>query len=230
MSALPRMWAESVQPLFGRQVRCMSLFHRGEPPQMNTLSIEADSGAPFFIGSIPMSSNGSAFGTTVLLIEGVRRFSQIAYSVVRGVTVYVVNVTARPNAVDVKPREAVDLILPIVDHHLDVAILVGAPQNVASAHLADRYPPRKKPCLRVIDEKLAQSIQAKTRFIHAVVPFKRWFGKRPDSVLSGFRLRYFSRIRRREVQRNNGFGFVLVPTLGMPDEQTDALFVAAAVL
>lgn len=230
MSALPRMRAESVQPSFGRQVRSMGIFHRGEAAEMNNLPIEADSGAPFSIGSVPMSPNRSAFGASVLLIECVCRFSQIAYSVIRRVAVYVVNVTDRPNAVNVKPREAVNLVLPIVDHHLDVAILVRASQNVTCAHPADRNPSRKKPCLWGVDEKLAQSIRAKIRFSHAVVPFKRWFGQRPGSVLSGFGLRYFSWIRRQEVQRHNGFVAVLAPALGMTDEQTDALFVAAAAL
>lgn len=42
MSALPRMRAESVQPSFGRQVRSMGIFHRGEAAEMNNLPIEAD--------------------------------------------------------------------------------------------------------------------------------------------------------------------------------------------
>lgn len=41
-------------------------------------------------------------------------------------------------------------------------------------------------------KNFAQTLCAKIGLSHAVVPLQRWFGQKPDSVRSGFGLRYFS--------------------------------------
>lgn len=230
MIALSRMRAESVQPLFGRQVRSVSLFHRGEPSQVDAFPVEADGGAPLVVDRVPMRTNRPVLGASVLLVESVRRFTQVGYSVVRRIAVNVVNVTAWPNTVYVEPRETVHLVLPIVNHDLDVPLFVGAAQNVTGFRPTHVHTSGEQAGVWGVCEKLANSICAKISFSHAVVPHKRWFGQKPDSVPSGFGLRHFSASGSQEVQRHNGFVSVLAPVLGMTAEQTDALFIGAATL
>lgn len=228
MSALPRMGAESVQPLFCRQIRSVSFFHRGESSQVDAFPVEADGGAPLVVGLVPMRTNRPVFGASVLLVESVRRLAQVGYSVVRRIAVNVVNVTVGPNTVYIEPRETVHLVLPIVNHDLDIPLFVGAAQNVTCLRPASVHAPSEQARVWGVCEKVAQTLYAKIGFSHAVVSFERWFGQMPDSVRSGFGLRYFNAADSQEVQRHNGFVSVLAPMLGLTEAQTDALFFTAA--
>ena len=69
----------------------------------------------------------------VLHVDLCGRVAQIVDSVIKFVSVNVVNIVGRPNAVNVKPRKTVAGVGATVGHQVVVPILIDRTSNIASA-------------------------------------------------------------------------------------------------
>lgn len=140
-----------------------------------------------FPGGFAFSSNA------VLHVLGIRGLSEICNSVVRALSVYVVDLVGRPNSVNIKPSEPMSKVLNVVNSDDPVASAYLRPCNLSYAYPSiEAYSACKYASVRVVIEKFAQACCGKIGLNHDVVPQKQLIGEKPRSVSALSGLRYFT--------------------------------------
>lgn len=128
----------------------------------------------------------------VLHIHGCRNIAQVVKSVVRLITVNVVNVSGRPSPSHEKPRETMRAEKTVIEADSNIPMHAFGPSNIAGTRpeALPRYQARENTCLRVVMQKFAQTLRSKIGLSHDAVLSRS--GQRPACVSSTCGLRYFS--------------------------------------
>lgn len=181
---------------FAGDVRGLRFFNRRMTgincPSVRSLDTSPKSTA--FLGYTKNSGITVPHGDTpVLRVDGSCHVTQVSDSVIRRVSVYVVNVVARPLSGRVKPCQPMKPINVAFDAHppIPAAEIVSSNRpNFNSITWLDS--PRKNSSIGIVYEKFAHALCGKIGLSHAVVPCKQWFGQKPQSVIALLGLRYFT--------------------------------------
>lgn len=148
--------ATRMQHTLRSQVCGMGLLRRVVASKAFPFSIDLDSCCPLLLALMPTHPNESRFaiaawGAPILTICRPRYVAQIGYTIIRRLSINVINYLRRPCAVNVKPCETVGSIYPPFEPDYSVAFLINGPDS-SSLRLRSRNQlvPRKDPSLRVI--------------------------------------------------------------------------------
>lgn len=147
----------------------------------------ADSKNRCSVGRIRLSS--------VLRVAGTGNVAKIFNPVIRPYPVYVVNVVAGPNTVDIQPSKSVGLVSVTPQREADIAAVIDRPeanrvfQGNSSTGSSNYSDPHKNASLGVVVKQFAQTCCGKIGLSHDTVP--SLIGQRPARVDSTGGLRYF---------------------------------------
>ena len=176
-----------VFPLRGHvgQMRFLGIVER---PKVHVFPVEPDGCLPFTGAEKPRAHEaGSAVASRLPLIVAVflrRAVPEIAQPVIRRVAVDVVDVAARPDAVDVKPNKPVFAVLPPQQAYGSVALRQRDKSSLPprDGKLIARDAVRKNAGVRVVMQNFFQVVLRDCRFgfSHIIAPYKQWFGMGAD--------------------------------------------------
>ena len=175
------------------QVGRVRSFLRGEGPKVvvNTFNVNSRYPAGLALGDAHQSMLAVEMrAALVLLIDCLRNIAQVSYRVVSGVAVLMVDLSIRPNATHVQPREAMRPVVMTSNADLDVTSAVAASGARLVASLASWVAPAKYAGFWVVMKKFAQTLRGKIGLSHDAV--LSLIGQRPARVDSTGGLRYFS--------------------------------------
>ena len=147
--------------LFCRNICFMRLFGSIEIPKMNSLSVASNGSRPFF-GLLGLCKSKSS---TVLGIQCWVGFSQICNSVIRSISVYMVNHFWQ-KSMRKKERNSMGIKQFSIHSKNNITVFVACANWVFN--VCDG---KKQACIRVVIDML------KIIFVHAVVPSRQWFEK-----------------------------------------------------
>jgi hypothetical protein len=181
---------------FRGNINFVSFFGVCKPAQTPANAVNLNKGYP----SIPVLNDAHvavsivfSWAANILDILRVRNVSKVGYAVIRRLAVDVVDFVVRPFAVDIKPRKPVRPVLASVHPYGYVAFWVGKINNWAKCNaIGSPNLSAKDSSIGVVIQKFAQAFCGKICFSHVIAPFQRCVGEKPDSVGSGFGLRYFN--------------------------------------
>lgn len=172
----------------------MGFFRGLECPKVNTLPVNLDLRLPFAGAKKPSAHEARSTVTPRLpLVVAVflrSAVSKIAQTVVGGVAVYMVNVAARPNAVDIKPCKAMLSVLPArkTDGSVPLRIFDRASLLTGDRKLVARHAVREDSSFWVVVQNLFQSVLRDNRssISHVIAPLQRRFGQRIEGADNAF--------------------------------------------
>ena len=155
--------------MLGLQIRFMRFFWGSKKPQPNRLVVNFDFSQPFFIfpsyASKP-ASIGYAHFLGVLRVLSVGRFSKVFQTVIRSISVYMVNLLFRPFVVTVKPRQTMRVKQFIIQTDNNVTVSHFASGFIAKAAFASGHRPSKKARIWVVIDQLFKPVLANRVSIH----------------------------------------------------------------
>ena len=190
--------ASSVPFSFCLYIGSLSIFGAGKGSKMDERSIGAYVCSPLVsecpANNIYTKQTGLCFfgkAGKVLGVDAVRNISKIGKSVIGFVAVNVVNAKLGPLPCDVKPRNSVQAVLPVVKPrpHITANGINTSASNVNASGFEFSL---EEPSLSVVLKKFADALCGKINLSHAVVPLKQWFGQKPRSVSALAGLRHFN--------------------------------------
>ena len=169
-------------------VSVMGFFRGLECPKVHIFPIMPNRSLPLSGPEIPCAHEaGGAVASRLPLVVAVllrRHVSQIAQPVVRRVAVDVVNVAARPDAVDVEPSKPVFAVLPPQQAYGAVSLRQRDKSSLPPSHrkLIARDTVCKNAGVRVVMQNFFQVVLRDCRFgfSHIIAPYKQWFGMGAD--------------------------------------------------
>ena len=128
----------------------------------------------------------------ILHIHGCRNIAQVVESIVRSITVDVVNVSGRPAAAHEKPRKTVRSVQAPIDADANVSMRVFGPSNIADLRPKplSGYQARENARFWIVMKKLAQTLRGKIVPSHDALLML--IGQRPACVSAHGGLRYFN--------------------------------------
>ena len=176
-----------VFPLRGHvgQMRFLGIIER---PKVHVFPVMPNGSLPLSGPEIPSAHEaGSAVASRLALIVAVflrRHVPEIAQPVVRRVAVDVVDIAARPDAVDVEPSKSVFAVLPPLQAYGAVALWQCDKASLPTCNrkLIARDAVRKNAGVGVVMQNLFQVVLRDYRFgfSHIIAPYKQWFGMWAD--------------------------------------------------
>ena len=134
--------------------------------------------------------------SSVLGIARPSHIAKIFYSIIRLRPIDMINVTTRPNTVNIQPSKAVGLVSVASQREANVAVMVNKPkanrvfQRNSSAGSTDYCNPHKDASLGIVVKQFAQACCGKIGLSHDTVP--SLIGQRPGRVISTSGLRHFN--------------------------------------
>lgn len=185
-----------VEPTFCDQVRGVGKLSSSKGANVPRLTVNSNHRRERISGFCdPKKSSlaGLSGAHAILHILSVSHASEIDKPVVSPVTIYMVDVTGRPDAVNVEPSKPVCKAVAVHNVYDDVAFRVLAAENFPRRGVGRRYEPCEQPRFRVVTHNFSKGVCGKICLSHAVVPYKQWFGQKPRRVTSTSGLRYFNR-------------------------------------
>jgi hypothetical protein len=177
-----------------RDVCGMGFFGRGKGSEVDVSAINLDARLPLAFTKPPCahqarSAVASRFSLVLAIFSG-RDITKIDQAVVVCDAINVVNVSGRPDAVDVKPSKSVSAVLPPFKAYASVALRERNKSSFGSCFckLVARNAIPKNARFRVVMQKvfklrLGDSISG---FSHVIAPSQRSIGQRIEGVTSTF--------------------------------------------
>ena len=165
-------------------VSVMRFFRGIERPKVHVFPVMPNGSLPLSGPEIPSAhESGSAVASRLPLIVAVflrRAVPEIAQPVVRRVAVDVVDIAARPDAVDVEPSKSVFAVLPPLQSYGAVALWQCDKASLPTRNrkLIARDAVRKNAGVGVVMQNFFQVVLRDYRFgfSHIIAPYKQWFG------------------------------------------------------
>lgn len=165
-------------------VSVMGFFRGLERPKVHVFPVMPNGGLPLSGAEKPSAHEaGSAVASRLALIVAVflrRHVPEIAQPVVRRVAVDVVDIAARPDAVDVEPSKPVFAVLPPQQSYGAVALRQCNKPSLPTRdrHLIARDAVCENTGVWVVMQNLFQVVLRDCRFgfSHIIAPYKQWFG------------------------------------------------------
>ena len=156
-----------MQRLLSSQVRLIRLFRRIKQAQPDHFVIKLDLGQPFAILLANAHKSTFAFRfASVLSVFSVSGFTKITQAVVRSVTVNVVYLICRPNAMYIQPRQAMRQVQNVIQPNNAVSSGHVGPSQRALPTLAARYAPCKQSRVWVVVDQLSKAVLRKFWRVH----------------------------------------------------------------
>lgn len=165
-----------------------------ERPEVHVFPVRPDGCLPFSGAEKPSAhESGSVVTSRLPLVVAVvlrSAVSKIAQTVVGGIAVYMVNVAARPNAVDIKPCKAMLSVLPArkADGSVSLRLCDKASLLTSDGKLVARHAVREDSSFWVVVQNLFQSVLRDNRssISHVIAPLQRRFGQRIEGADNAF--------------------------------------------
>lgn len=185
-------FAERVKLGFCSLVSRARLLYRLKPAQTYCLSVFHYLSRPFLGLFIPTYASISRFAAlpkaSVLEVALSGYIAQIADRVVSFVPINVVYMTDRESAMNIKPCKPVEAIESVINPRHKIPSVLQTSWHASGLGRPGVYAAREYASVLVVIKELAESFRCKIELAHAIVPVKRWCGKRPASVraLVGF--------------------------------------------
>ena len=153
----------------------MRFLGRVKPTNQRVDTVRTNSCTPSFtafkFGNTQKSSSFVSNVCTFLVLNVARsrNISKIAKSIVAWVAVNVVNVTQRPCAGHVKPRQTAGSIPSFVDTNNCVSFRFGIPRNRPRNNLTARFDaPSKLACFGIVVQQCTQLVKCDVKMAHAI--------------------------------------------------------------
>ena len=144
---------------FGFNINLMSLFGCLKAPEKFCFPINANLCLPKPTIGFDAKKAGlviASWFSFVLNVHGLRNIAQVGKLIVRSVSVYMVNVSIRPFAINVKPNKSMNESHVTINHQLQVsASWISC--NLASFHMTFVDAARHDASLRIVGKKLVES-------------------------------------------------------------------------
>ena len=146
---------------FRSQIGGVRLLLRFVQSNMDSLFTNRNLCAPLGGRFIPRYAN--QFRTTVdvpmlavTLVSGLSHIAQILNTVIKPVSVYVVNLLSRPNSMNVKPCQPVGSIQSVVDANVSVSLGIDASSNVPNFYVSTGFRPSENTGNRIVIKKRSE--------------------------------------------------------------------------
>lgn len=188
----------AMQTPFCFDVGGMGFFGCAEVAESDCLAIDLNDAAPLPVIEVSAEKTASASALSDTLVSDVfslGNISEVADSVVSPVAIDVVNVVAGGFTVNIQPSKSMNRVASTGDAYAAIPLVVNCPNGKIQRDAAARFNESGKDAgVGVVVKQLFESFLRGGRIIgsHAVVPFKQWFGQKPQSVSALLGLRHFS--------------------------------------
>ena len=186
--------ATFMHPALCIKVGLMSILRAIELPEMNGSPINRDCGAETMTTSAnPKESRSAVFIGTLPILNVYHGgdISKIRPAVIRRIAINVVDVMLRPLASHVEPCKPVPVGIIGIGSDVNVAVFGNASGLRASEISTHIHSPGEKSRIRVVMQKLAQTLRSKIGLSHDAL--QKLIGQRPASVESAVRASLFYR-------------------------------------
>lgn len=182
-----------VQAAFRDYVRGVGFFWRSIRSQLMFFAINTNLSHPFLLvrtdtkQTIPVVGLGCA---PVLGIFPISCYSKVIDSIVRSISVNVIDMATRPFSVEMQPSKPMRKVSLPIDASHDITCWSDTRDDATNAPaLANSNFPNKKPGIRVVVKNFAQALRSKIGGSHEALLLL--IGQRPACVGSTCGLRYF---------------------------------------
>jgi hypothetical protein len=153
--------ATNVKTPLGLKVDGMCFLGRVERSEPDALAVDVDLSTE----SIAVRRHSHHFqlvvsreAPAILNVDVMGDITKVVPSVVRGISVDMVNVAMGPTAGDVQPDEAVNLVVCVADHALHTTVTHDVTDHRPSTSATTTEPARKNAFLRVVVEVFAKVV------------------------------------------------------------------------
>lgn len=183
--------AASMQFALCVKVGSMRLFGRPEVPKINALTVYGYGRLEAMTTSADAKQPRFAVLVCALPVLGIlllRHFSQVANSVIRPITIYVVKAMRGPTAIVVEPGKAMSFVSAAHYLHVQIPLIIwGLARRLAHLNRGrNLLYAREESGFWAVGKTLFERIEGKDMISgsHFVAPLKQWIGERLGSVTS----------------------------------------------